>query len=430
MNIAAPRAQMTPGAISMLRALVVDRSPARAEFQLVNGLAPFVEFSLAFSVHGEGRHTRLGLVSGTAGSDGVRPPAELQRALLAAADSCRFEDDLCVAEGDGATVPDFGRWLAAIRVSAGARTTRFVFMFDRPPSAAEQTTLRQVRDVVRDAGLFAATSERGVVRRRLLMAAGLVAVLLLFVPFHIPVIVEAEVVPQTQVEVTSPLDGAVASFPIRTGERVEAGQLLAAFDVTDLKNRRSVADQTREAAQMRADRSELLGVDTFKERAEVSILRAEVAVESAKVALSDFQISQARIVAPFEGVLIVPSEEQLVGRYFKVGDRLATLTSLDADRVFAFFGFDERFSFAAGQTAYFSPSSAPGETYRGRFLGYQPEPRMSPSGRNGYVGVFALDDHHLRSGQQGYLRIDGPSRSVVAHILHKSILYVQLALAR
>lgn len=109
----------------------------------------------------------------------------------------------------------------------------------------------------------------------------------------------AIVVPVTKVELSFPLSGAVKTVEVAEGDSVTAGQTLVTLDSTILAAR--VADAEANVVTVQTQLAYLVRTGTSQERldaAKANIARAQAAVDIAKA-----QLTQATLVAPFDGTI-------------------------------------------------------------------------------------------------------------------------------
>jgi multidrug efflux pump subunit AcrA (membrane-fusion protein) len=139
---------------------------------------------------------------------------------------------------------------------------------------------------------------------------------------------------KTQVEgmvqraAVAPFQGYVAEAKVRAGDTVRKGQLLAALDDRDLKLERVRSDAEREQAD-RKYREALAKHDRSASR----VLAAQLAQAEAQLALTDEKLERARLVAPFDAVIVSGDLSQLHGAPVEQGKVLFELAPLDAYRV-------------------------------------------------------------------------------------------------
>lgn len=128
--------------------------------------------------------------------------------------------------------------------------------------------------------------------------------------------------------VVAPFDGFVRSAPVKAGQRVKAGELLATLDDRDL-----LLERARHASER--DRHERRYRDALSrhERAEARMAAAEMAEAQAQLALVDERLARTRLVAPYDGLVVSGDLTQQLGSPVEKGKTLFEVAPLDAFRV-------------------------------------------------------------------------------------------------
>jgi hypothetical protein len=124
---------------------------------------------------------------------------------------------------------------------------------------------------------------------------------------------------------TAPFEGYIKSVEVRPGDTVPTGGALLSLntDQLALDEAAAVADQTRyrrEAEKARANNSP----------ADMRISLALADQATARLELSRYRLKQARLVSPFEGVVVEGDLRQRLGAPVRQGDALFKLARLDA----------------------------------------------------------------------------------------------------
>jgi multidrug resistance efflux pump len=126
----------------------------------------------------------------------------------------------------------------------------------------------------------------------------------------------------------SPFKGFVATAPVRAGEIVEQGQLLATMDDRDLRLERAKwASELEQAEQKQRDAM------AKKERAAALVLAAQARQAAAQLALVDEKLARSRIAAPVAGLVVTGDLSQLLGSPLEQGQVLFEIAPLDDYRV-------------------------------------------------------------------------------------------------
>jgi multidrug efflux pump subunit AcrA (membrane-fusion protein) len=139
-----------------------------------------------------------------------------------------------------------------------------------------------------------------------------------------PAVVEGAV----QRALVAPFDAFIAEAPVRAGQTVAVGDLLARLDDRDLQN-----DRRR----IRAEQNEL--VDQHRQavatldHAGARVLDAQLAQNRARLALLDERLARTELRAPLEGIVISGDWTRSLGAPVTRGDLLFEIAPLDQYRV-------------------------------------------------------------------------------------------------
>ncbi|MFN4088238.1 MAG: efflux RND transporter periplasmic adaptor subunit [Alphaproteobacteria bacterium] len=131
-----------------------------------------------------------------------------------------------------------------------------------------------------------------------------------------------------QRSIVAPFDGYVFEEFHRAGAVVESGTVLARLDDRDL-----ALERLRWRAQARQQAAERDRAIAGRDRAAVNIIALRIEQAEAQVALHDAQIERARILAPFDGLIVEGDLSQQVGAAVRKGDPLFKIAPLDAYRL-------------------------------------------------------------------------------------------------
>ena len=128
--------------------------------------------------------------------------------------------------------------------------------------------------------------------------------------------------------VAAPFDGYLSSAAHRAGDVVDSGAQLAALDERDLRLER--LKWVSQRARLQSQRQEALGK---RDRAQLRIIEAQIEQTSAEMDLVENQLDRAKLVAPFDGLVVSGDLSQRLGAAVRRGDTLFELTPLAGYRV-------------------------------------------------------------------------------------------------
>lgn len=132
------------------------------------------------------------------------------------------------------------------------------------------------------------------------------------------------VVPAKRAELSFPISGRIAEIAVREGDQVEAGQLLARLDDSELK-----AAVARAEASVKAAEAELAVLKARPRQQELDA--AEAAVQEAEAALAAAQAKLAIAQAQLRDIETGPSEEEITAAKAEVERTFAILKQAQAE---------------------------------------------------------------------------------------------------
>jgi RND family efflux transporter MFP subunit len=227
---------------------------------------------------------------------------------------------------------------------------------------------------------------------------------------------------QVQRVIAAPFEGFVIEAPARAGQTVTRGTLLARLDDRDLKLEQSRLNA--ELAQQEKKRDEALAKH---ERAELSVLSAQVAETEAKLNQTEERLTRTRIEAPFDGVLVSGDLSQNIGAPVEQGKTLFELAPLTGYRVAL--KVDERDvrELRPGQPGLLVLSGMSGE--RLPFTVRHVSVAGVEDGQNLFrvEADLAAQDQRLRPGMEGVGRIDASQHPLLWIWTHRFVDWLRVA---
>jgi len=154
-------------------------------------------------------------------------------------------------------------------------------------------------------------------------ALGLMLLTLIF-PFSRHATIRGEIQGADRQVLAATHQGFLKSASARAGDQVHEGQVLAQFDHTQMQLERDtwVSELTR------ID-SALVQAMTSRDRPAIGRLRAEQSSAKAELELIDHQITQADVIAPFDGILVSGDLDDQLGSSVEAGQALFQIASLN-----------------------------------------------------------------------------------------------------
>jgi RND family efflux transporter MFP subunit len=202
--------------------------------------------------------------------------------------------------------------------------------------------------------------------------------------------------------ISAPINGFVTEAPLRAGDTVKAGQLIARLDDRDLRLERARIDGQREqyAKQIR----EAMGK---RERAQIAIVSAQIAQADAQLSLVEEQLARTTLVAPFDGVIVSGDLSQKLGSPVERGQVLFEVAPLEDYRVVLLVDEREVAYVADRQRGELTVTSMPGQRFAFTVRSVTPV-NVAKEGRNYYRVEAVLGPEakaRLRPGMEGVGKI-------------------------
>ena len=128
--------------------------------------------------------------------------------------------------------------------------------------------------------------------------------------------------------IAAPFNGFIDEAPVRAGDRVRAGQLLARLDDRDLRLERIKWLSERASLQKQSQDAR-----ARRQRAEVTILESQIAQTQAELQLVENRLARTRLEAPFDGLIVSGDLSQRLGGAVQQGEVLFEIAPLQGYRL-------------------------------------------------------------------------------------------------
>lgn len=154
------------------------------------------------------------------------------------------------------------------------------------------------------------------------------ALFLIFAQGDYRITAKTVIEPATRQAIVPAFDGYLLEAPVRAGDVVARGQVLARLDDRDVRLERSKSQSL--LAQSQRQYYEALG---GLNAAQAQILSSQIAQAQAQVALLNDQLSRTEITAPFDGVIVTGDLSHALGAPVERGQMLFEIAPLDSYRI-------------------------------------------------------------------------------------------------
>lgn len=230
---------------------------------------------------------------------------------------------------------------------------------------------------------------------------------------------------EVQRAAVAPFQGYLDTAPVRAGDVVQAGQVLATLQDHELKLERLrwVSQQEQLAKEYRQAMAE-------RDAAKVEIKAAELAQAEAQLALANDKLGRIQISSPFAGVVVTGDWSQQLGSPVEEGQVLFEVAPLDAYRVVV--QVDERdiSAMKVGQAGTVLLSSLPHEPLPVMVRKITPV-STAKEGRNFFrieAAFTTPPSERLRPAMEGVAKIEVDRRRLVWIWSHETLDWLKLKL--
>lgn len=269
---------------------------------------------------------------------------------------------------------------------------------------------------------------RHTVRKVVLLMAVSLILLFSFLQAEYWLAADAKIEAQQQHWLTMPYDGYLETAPIKAGDQVVKGQLLAELD------HRS---QTLELLKARGKRQQLLaefaGLQAQQDRAGMAVLQPKIQQVETDIRLAELYIQRAKIIAPVDGLVIQGDLTQRLGDALTTGESLFVIAQSSGYRVWIQTPESRVLDLHAGQTGRLVLQSLPHQHFDFEIQRVSPMQQVV-EGSNFFLAEAILADHSdlslIKPGMQGVAKIYIDERNQFGIWARDSYEWLQLTLWR
>jgi multidrug efflux pump subunit AcrA (membrane-fusion protein) len=260
-------------------------------------------------------------------------------------------------------------------------------------------------------------------RRRLAVAASLLAIALLALPVRLHVLADASVVPIDPIIVAAPLDGVIERLAVEPDRRVSAGDLLFTFDTTDLAAEHDVRDKRVRVLEAEHAAAEQKAFLDERARAELGLTLARLAEGRAELALAATRLRRAEVRASGAGVAVVADRNAWTGRPVRIGERVLSIADTARVRLEIRIAVEDALVIAPGAAVDLFLATDPSTPVPARLSRVSYDAHVLPGGAAVFIGEADLGSGAtpLRLGLTGTARIAG-DRAPLAYALFRKPL--------
>jgi RND family efflux transporter MFP subunit len=236
-------------------------------------------------------------------------------------------------------------------------------------------------------------------RRRTLVVAAAIALLIFLAVFPLPLRVDGDAVvsPLHSAQIQPEVEGMVSKVYVREGDHVTHDQVIAELADWDARTALAQAEAKYQTALLQMNRS-LAGNDG----SEAGVQRIQADLWKSEVVRDQGLLDKTRLRSPIDGLVATPHVENMVGRRLQYGDSFAEV--VDTSRAIADVAVDDTDSglLRAGSHASIKLNSFPTRIFRGDVTVVSPKGILQGDSRVFFARVAIPNlDGAIRAGMEG-----------------------------
>ena len=166
--------------------------------------------------------------------------------------------------------------------------------------------------------------------RKKLAAAAAIAVLAITSTVETPFRITADAVLEGEIQrvVAAPISGYLMTSAVRAGDTIRKGEIMASLDDSELK-----LELTKLNGRLQKSRREYRGAQSERELVSVRVIKEQINQIAAEIELTEQQLENIHLTAPFDGVVIEGDLSQRLGSPVERGDALFKIAPLEGYRI-------------------------------------------------------------------------------------------------
>jgi hypothetical protein len=264
-------------------------------------------------------------------------------------------------------------------------------------------------------------------KRLQLIIAGIVLAALCF-PLRQSVIAEAEVVPYHANLIRAPLEGVVEKFFVQPNETVSVGQKLFALDMTQLRSRLSVAEETRDIAKTEYLQTTQQAMLDPTAKAKLAVLKSKWDQQVAEVDYVRSLLERCEVTANKAGVTVFDDPNDWLGKPVTQGEKILAVADPQSVELEIRLPMDDLIELEAGNSVLFFSNVTPNDPLPAQlsYFSYRASPTPAQVMAYRLKAQFTDTANKPRLGYRGMAKLYGTRQPFILWLLRKPIRTVRL----
>ncbi|MCF6766051.1 HlyD family efflux transporter periplasmic adaptor subunit [Thiotrichales bacterium 19S3-7] len=260
-------------------------------------------------------------------------------------------------------------------------------------------------------------------KKRYTWSVVIAVILLMFFPVSQSTIAPATVVAKEPLVITSPMDGVIESFDIKPNQMIEKGTALFRIDDRDLKNANELAEKELLTTKAKYLKAVQTGFKDIKNRAEINILKAEMAEKQLEVEYTEKLLNESIIKSPETGIAIIDEINDWIGKPVVTGEKVMEVARKGEVELEVWLPVSDALGFKSDDDVVLFLNAKPLHAIDARIRYVSFNAKMTPQQVLAYrvVADFTTDETLPEIGSQGSAKLVGGKVTLFFYLFRRPI---------
>lgn len=239
--------------------------------------------------------------------------------------------------------------------------------------------------------------------RAFILAALLIA---FFFPTQLSITAPVEITARNPKVVSIPYDGILNDVLVKPGDTVKEGDVVATMDQTNLKAEADQAEQELQTAQISLSRAGLESLSNAEKKADLQLLRAEIAQKRIALDYAQERLSKTNISAPTDGIAIFADANAFEKKPMRTGEKLMIIAQPEETEALITIPVNAMLPISKDSPTSFYLNTQPLKTHEADILSIGYQASADPDGQLTYkIRARISDKEAMRIGHKGTAKI-------------------------
>lgn len=247
-------------------------------------------------------------------------------------------------------------------------------------------------------------------------------------PVRQSVLAEAEVIPIKPNLVRAPLEGVVETFYVQPNESVKVGQKLFSLDMTQLRSRLEVAQETRDIAKTEYLQTTQQAMLDPTVKSKLAPLKSKWDQQVAEVEYVKTLLKRSMVLATREGVAVFDDPNDWLGRPVSQGEKILAVADPQVVELEVRLPMEDLLELEHGAEVLFFSNINPHKPLQAslNYFSYRATPTPADVMAYRLKATFTDKDNLPRLGYRGSAKLYGSRKPFILWLLRKPIQTVRL----